>query len=82
METDKRDRYGREVGKVLVDGLDANLVQLQRGFAWHYKAFEREQPVIDRNVYADAENEARDGKRGLWADAAPVPPWEVRHKGR
>lgn len=45
VDTNKRDRYGREVGKVLVNGLDANLVQVQRGFAWHYKAYEREQSI-------------------------------------
>lgn len=77
--TDKRDKYGREVGKVLVDGLDANLVQVQRGMAWHYKAYEREQPTVDRMVYVDAENEARAGRRGLWADVGPMPPWEFRH---
>ena len=80
--TDKRDRYGREVGKVLIEGVDANLVQVQRGYAWHYKAYQREQPVIDRTVYADAENEARVAKRGLWADVEPVPPWVFRHKGK
>lgn len=25
---------GREVGKVLINGLDGNLEQVQRGFAW------------------------------------------------
>lgn len=82
METGKTDRYGREVGKVLVDGLDANLAQVQRGFAWHYKAYEREQSPSDRKVYADAENEAKAAKRGLWADVEPVPPWEFRHKAK
>ena len=48
VETGKTDRHGREVGKVLVDGLDANLAQVQRGFAWHYKTYEREQLVTDR----------------------------------
>lgn len=33
VETDKKDRYGREVGKVRVDGVDANLERLKRGFA-------------------------------------------------
>lgn len=82
VETDKRDRYGREVGKVLVGEVDANLMQVQRGFAWHYKAYEREQSVIDRKVYADAEYEARATKRGLWADAVPMPPWEFRKAKR
>ena len=56
VETNKRDKYQREVGKVLVDGLDANLEQVKRGMAWHYKAYEREQPETDRKVYANAEN--------------------------
>jgi endonuclease YncB( thermonuclease family) len=80
VETDKRDKYGREVGKVMVGEMDANLAQVQRGMAWHYKAYEREQSVIDRKVYADAENEASAARRGLWADVAPVSPWEFRHK--
>jgi endonuclease YncB( thermonuclease family) len=80
VETGKTDRYGREVGKVLVDGLDANLEQVKRGMAWHYKAYEREQSAIDRKVYAEAENEAKAARRGLWADADPVPPWEFRHQ--
>ena len=82
VETDKRDRYRREIGKVLVDGLDVNLVQVTRGLAWHYKAYEREQSVIDRLAYADAEIEAKAARRGLWADAEPVPPWEFRHKAK
>ena len=77
--TEKKDRDGRDVGKVFVDGLDANLQQVQRGFAWHYKAYEREQSGSDRNAYADAENEARAARRGLWVDAVPVPPWDFRH---
>ena len=51
VETDKRDRYSREVGEVLFDGVYANLAQVQRGFAWHYKAYEREQSSNDRNLY-------------------------------
>jgi endonuclease YncB( thermonuclease family) len=78
VETNKRDKYKRNVGKVLVDGVDANLMQVQRGFAWHYKAYEREQSANDRMAYANAEIEARGAKRGLWANVDPVPPWEFR----
>jgi endonuclease YncB( thermonuclease family) len=79
IETNKRDRYGRKIGKVLVDGADANLEQIRRGLAWHYKAYELEQPPLDRATYADAEIEARDASRGLWGDPTPVAPWEWRH---
>ncbi len=33
VETSKRDRYGRKIGKVLVNGQDVNLVQVERGMA-------------------------------------------------
>ncbi len=79
VDTDKQDRYGRKVGKVLVNGQDANLEQVKRGFAWHYKTYEREQPLLDRTAYTEAEIEAKAARRGLWADAEPVPPWDFRH---
>jgi len=82
VQSDKRDRYGREVGTVLVDGKDANLEQVTRGFAWHYKAYEREQSTNDRKLYDFAEQQARAGRRGLWADVDPVPPWDFRHSKR
>ena len=82
VETDKKDRYGRNLGKVLINGKDANLMQIERGFAWHYKAYERDQSSVDRNAYADAENVARASRVGLWADAKPVPHWEFRRAAR
>jgi endonuclease YncB( thermonuclease family) len=78
VETTKRDRYGRELGKVLVGTLDANLEQVKRGMAWHYKAYEREQSSQDRQAYTEAEAAARGARKGLWEDAQPVPPWEFR----
>lgn len=82
VEWDKVDRYGRKVGKVLLAGLDSNLVQIKRGLAWHYKQYEREQSPADRQSYAAAEAEARAAKLGLWRDAEPTPPWEFRRKGK
>lgn len=82
VETDKADRYGRAVGKILVGETDANLEQVTRGFAWHYKAYEREQTVNDRKLYDFAESEARAARRGLWRDVAPIPPWDFRKAKR
>lgn len=80
VEVNKRDRYGRLVGRVLVDGLDANLEQVRRGLAWHYKTYQEEQPLLDRLLYIRTEREAQEGRRGLWEDARPVPPWEWRRR--
>lgn len=82
VQTEKKDRYGRDIGKVLVQGVDASLVQVQRGLAWHYKAYEREQSANDRKLYDFAESEARASRRGLWVAPDPVPPWEFRRKKR
>ena len=39
VEYQGRDRYGRIVGKVLVEGMDARLAQVRSGMAWHYKKY-------------------------------------------
>jgi endonuclease YncB( thermonuclease family) len=79
IEFAKVDRYGRLVGKVWADGNDECLEQLKAGLAWHYKEYEKEQPASDRQLYANAELEARNERRGLWKDPSPTPPWEFRH---
>ena len=78
----KVDRYGRKLGKVLLAGQDANLEQVKRGLAWHYKQYQREQSPADRQVYAEAEIVARTAQVGLWRDADPMPPWELRHQAK
>lgn len=47
VETDKTDRYGRTVGKVLLLGRDVNLAVVAAGLAWHYKEYESEQSLSD-----------------------------------
>ena len=78
VEANNRDRYGRVIGKVLVDGQDANLEQVRRGCGWHYKQYQNEQRLDDRLAYNAAEESARAGGVGLWADRNPVPPWDWR----
>ncbi|WP_460565725.1 thermonuclease family protein [Hydrogenophaga aquatica] len=82
VETGKTDRYGRTLGKVLVDGRDAGLLLVRAGLAWHYKAYQHEQTEEDRRYYAQAEHEARASAKGLWSDPSPVPPWEFRRARR
>lgn len=82
VEYEKRDRYGRIVGKVLKDGRDASLAQLRAGLAWHYKQYQREQSGADRSAYAESEHEARQVHAGLWLDPDPVAPWTWRLEQR
>ena len=71
---DKKDRYGRTIGKVMVDGTDACLEQIKAGLAWHYKRYASEQPAQDRADYAAAEDKAKGERVGLWSDAQPTAP--------
>lgn len=82
VESSKLDRYGRVIGKVLLDGLDANLEQINRGCGWHFKKYQNEQPLEDRLSYTRAEANARGVREGLWRDEDPVPPWEWRRARR
>jgi endonuclease YncB( thermonuclease family) len=78
VETEKRDRYGRRIGKVLFNGQDVNLVLVERVMAWFYRQYQREVSPIDRKLYEAAEDAAKAAKRGLWRDADPVAPWDFR----
>ena len=78
VEYDNRDRYERILGKVLLSGENMNFEQIRAGMAWHYKKYQDEQSSADRELYSQAEIEAREAKRGLWYDAQPLPPWEYR----
>jgi len=74
----KRDKYNRIVANVYINGMDVNLEQIKRGFAWHYKKYQEEQTPKDRKDYADAEIAAKAAKKGLWLMENPTPPWDYR----
>lgn len=66
------DRYGRTLGVVSVGDVDANAKMIQDGWAWHFKKYNDEERL------AQLEVEARAAKRGLWAEATPLAPWDFR----
>ncbi len=78
----KKDKYGRVVGKILLNNTDGCLEQLKRGMAWHYKQYANEQPKEDRETYSLAEQQAKTELKGLWKDKHPVPPWEFRKQNK
>jgi endonuclease YncB( thermonuclease family) len=72
-----RDRYGRTVAVVVLpDGRSLNAELVRAGLAWHYRRYSRNREL------QRLEDEAREAKRGLWADPQPVPPWECRKAPR
>lgn len=73
-----RDRYGRLVGKVLLEGADLNLELVRGGMAWHYAHYAKDQFPGDAAAYGAAQREAREARRGLWGQPDPQAPWEWR----
>lgn len=66
------DSYGRMVAHLVVDGRTINEEQLRRGMAWEYSNYH------SNKVYIALQDEAQKARRGLWAQANPVPPWQWR----
>ena len=68
-----RDIYGRLVADVILpDGRNLSEEIVRAGYAWHYIQYSRD------TTLARLEREARENRRGLWADTYPVPPWVFR----
>lgn len=71
-----KDRYGRTVADVACRGIDAGAEQVRTGMAWVYvkyaKGYETLYPL---------QAAAKATSQGLWADPAPEPPWDWRHRG-
>jgi endonuclease YncB( thermonuclease family) len=91
VETLKKDRYGRVLGKVWVQPgdcpdcgktLNANHAQILAGMAWWYQDYARDQSAEDRGRYESAVSEARKRKLGLWSEPDPIPPWAWRRGQR
>ena len=70
------DRYQRLIAQVSCQGVDANRLQVQNGMAWVYEAYNNDRTLVSQQVIA------REQRRGLWQDSAPVPPWQWRRAKR
>jgi micrococcal nuclease len=72
------DRYGRLVAEVVLpDGRVLNQELVRQGWAWWFQRY-----APDNAVLAALEGEAREARRGLWADPKPTPPWDWRAEQR
>ena len=76
LQTHGLDKYGRTLGDVfLLDGTNVNQELVKQGWCWWYRKYEPGDMVLE-----GFEKEAREAKKGLWVDTAPVPPWEWRKR--
>jgi endonuclease YncB( thermonuclease family) len=76
LQTYGKDTYGRTLADVLLpDGTNVNQELVKDGWCWWYRKYAPRDMVLE-----GLEHEAREGRKGLWADPKPVPPWEWRKK--
>lgn len=66
------DRYGRLISVLYADGVNVNRAMVRTGYAWHFTKYSKDAS------FAQAQQEARAAKRGLWQDAGAIPPWDWR----
>lgn len=74
-----RDRWGRYVGDVYLNGIDVGEAMVLNGAAWDGSAFSR---WGEDARLQEAQRNAMKWNLGLWQDLAPVPPWEFRRMRR
>ena len=72
------DRYKRVLAKIILDGKDINLSQVLTGYAWHFKRYQKQQSPSDRELYSEAEIDAKKNELGLWEEKNPIAPWKWR----
>lgn len=73
VETRGKDKYGRTIGYLSCDGINADAEQIMNGMAWVYRKYSNDEELIK------LEDDAKANSAGLWSEESPVPPWEFRH---
>jgi len=72
-----KDARGRTIADVILPGgKSLNQELLQEGLAWWDRKHSNDQAMKDLQDVAQA------GKRGLWSEAKPIPPWEWKNRKR
>lgn len=72
VQEDGKDRYGRTIGVLYIDGANVNREMVNAGMAWAYTDY------LDDRLMPLFEFRARVTRSGLWNDAHPVAPWQFR----
>ncbi|WP_154975160.1 thermonuclease family protein [Klebsiella grimontii] len=76
IEDHGQDVYGRMLGTLFLNNQDLNAVMIYEGMAWAYRYQDR----LTVTQYGALEQNARNSRKGLWADPHPIEPRLWRHK--
>ena len=78
LKTHGKDKYGRTMADVyLPDGTNVNHELVKQGWCWWYRKYAPGNVILE-----ELERRARGAGLGIWADSAPIPPWEWRKARR
>lgn len=75
VEYSKRDRYGRVLGTVYVDGKNVNEEMIRAGLAWNYHYSKNQK-------HAELETEAKEKKLNIFSVPNPINPYDYRRGQR
>src|SRR5262245_44549478 len=74
LQTHGQDKYDRTRAAVCRrDGTHVSHTLVKDGWCWWYRKYAPGDTVLE-----GLERDAREAKKGLWADPKPVPPWSYR----
>ena len=72
VNVERKDKFGRHIAWITVDGKSANREMIAQGYAWAYRQYLTEYDLLN------IEAKARQNRRGLWSQKNPTPPWNYR----
>lgn len=72
VQEDGKDRYGRTIGVLHINGTNVNRQMVSAGMAWAYTDY------LDDRLMPLFEFKARVTGSGLWSDPRPIAPWQFR----
>lgn len=70
-----KDKYGRSIANVSVNGISLNQSLVAEGLAWHFVKYSSDATL------AQLELNARKKKINIWSLTNPMAPWIYRHRG-
>jgi endonuclease YncB( thermonuclease family) len=73
IESHGTDKHRRTLGTLFDGNLNVNQQLVKDGWCWWFSKYVPKDAVLKQ-----LEQEAKDAKKGLWADSDPVPPWLYR----
>lgn len=78
-----KDQYGRMVGQIWWEKDDIGLMQIVKGYAWHYPVYaKKQQNKMEFARYQKAQKTAKKEQLGLWQEKQPISPWRFRQQKR